>query len=66
MVVVLVAAKAISMRLSFTQLRQHQMHVVAPSFVPYMAPAPSPIHQGNLLQSDIWHAYSILQLISLI
>lgn len=53
MVVVLVAAKAISIRLSFTQLRQHQMHVVAPSFVPYMAPAPSPIHQGNLLQSDI-------------
>ncbi|KAK9206435.1 hypothetical protein WN943_016711 [Citrus x changshan-huyou] len=46
-------AKAISMRLSFTQLRQHQMHVVAPSFVPYMAPAPSPIHQASIATPGI-------------
>lgn len=46
-------AKAISIRLSFTQLRQHQMHVVAPSFVPYMAPAPSPIHQASIATPGI-------------
>ncbi|KAL5796433.1 hypothetical protein ACOSQ2_001253 [Xanthoceras sorbifolium] len=41
-------ARKISMRVLFAQSRPHQLHVVKPSQGPYIAPAPSPIHQASI------------------